>query len=461
MHKRFAFGFLPLLLPLFSAGSSAWAEPVAKIEAVFGEGAVQVRTTKGTANAAVGRELAVGDRIVTGAKNSAVLRYQDGTKLDIARETDFKLEDSEKGTQWNRLKLGEVHASVTKQTGGALKKPRFVIRTKSMTMGVRGTEFVLGADSSGVAQLHTLEGAVDAAPNELALMSGKGVSVPAGNAISADRSGLRPQTEFNSEAFKRNIESNYLSPAEHASGAGATDGSAAAAASSSTAPLRAASVSAPMTVAPRVQAPLPPNLGNAKPPEAANAPKPEDTQKKDNGPNPNARKIRLLAAQVGGVYGIFKTRKDYAPGISGAMGPAGSVNPNGGFYGSGGEEQTYFTSFVFSYTPSAPLPVLSFLFVRGQFSLLIFKEGFANDSFLVHELAGFLGTDLLNPLFVEVGYGRQYFRTKDLANNFFAIYAGIILNPNGFLNRVFVGRTELDGNPVRVEEYTAGIGIQL
>jgi hypothetical protein len=107
-----------------------------------------------------------------------------------------------------------------------------------------------------------------------------------------------------------------------------------------------------------------------------------------------------------------------------------------------------------------PIPYLNFLYFRGQASILIFKNGFASDRFIVHEYGGFLGTDLLQPIFVEAGWGRQAFRTRDLSHTFWALYGGIILNEQGFLNRVFLGRTELNASPVRVEEYTAGIGVQ-
>ena len=165
---------------------------------------------------------------------------------------------------------------------------------------------------------------------------------------------------------------------------------------------------------------------------------------------------------MGGVYGIFKTNTSKNnPYIAPASGTAGTPDPNGGYFNSNGQTETYFTSFVFSYTPSVPVPFISFLYLRGQVSLLIFKDGFANDHFLVHELGGFVGTDLLKPIFIEAGGGHQFFRTQDLSHGFFAFYGGIILNADGFFNRVFVGRTELDGYPVRVEEYTAGLGIQL
>ncbi len=157
LHIIFLSSFYGILLILFMAQSFAGVG-----RAVNVQGKVLLRNPDFNK---VVKELKSGDTIVEGSiintssHGSVKLLMSDRTLLDLGPSTLFKIDEYKTSGKKKKirqasltLEYGKIRALVTKRLG---KKSKFRIRTRSATMGVRGTEFMVLAD---------LEQAVEKAP---------------------------------------------------------------------------------------------------------------------------------------------------------------------------------------------------------------------------------------------------------------------------------------------------------
>jgi hypothetical protein len=98
------------------------------------------------------------------------------------------------------------------------------------------------------------------------------------------------------------------------------------------------------------------------------------------------------------------------------------------------------------WTPTFPLPILSFLYLRGNLGVIHSFDavsgapnGISTEAFPIQVYQAFAGTTLLRPLYAEVGVGGQHWDYESASGTLVTLQAGLILSMNGFLNRVFVG----------------------
>ncbi|MGK5085667.1 FecR family protein [Bdellovibrionota bacterium FG-1] len=172
-----------VFLSFFAWAAAGAASESVHVESLAGDGVVFAISAE-----APPRRLAQGDdvpfwqSVQTSSRSAARIKYPDDSIIIVGRDTKFQVLPKLEGTQFNQLDWGQVRAQIEKETKPDPKAPpRFVIRTKTATMGVRGTEFVAGFDAaSGSSQLHTLEGVVEFAKDEGQVMSWKGTPVAAG-----------------------------------------------------------------------------------------------------------------------------------------------------------------------------------------------------------------------------------------------------------------------------------------
>lgn len=185
---------LPLAWPMAGKaeeGAEAASKPAGQpiIESIEGDKIVVVKTPEGNKVASKGTAINFGDRVKTGPRASAKIRYPDGSKLIIGRASEMEVQEAENGTQFNEIHSGEVRGLIKKPKIplGQAAPPRFVIRSKAAVMGVRGTDFVYNLDPSAAkSAVHTLDGLVEVAKTEQALMAGQGVSVAPNTFVVAD-----------------------------------------------------------------------------------------------------------------------------------------------------------------------------------------------------------------------------------------------------------------------------------
>ncbi len=188
--------FLFALLIWVTLAQAADKNPV--IESITGDQVVAVLTLDQQRFAKAGEEIQYWDKILTSPRSACKVRYPDGSTIVIGRDSRVEILPKMEGTQYNQLSYGVVRAQVAKEEKPSAKQtmPRFVIRTKTATMGVRGTDFVASMNgTTGQASLHTLEGVVDFAASDAQLMSGQAMSVSAGQASSMGPDTVAPQLE--------------------------------------------------------------------------------------------------------------------------------------------------------------------------------------------------------------------------------------------------------------------------
>jgi hypothetical protein len=414
----------------------AWATGPhqAKVESI--EGAKTVLLQRGIAlrEIAPGDPIEFGERIRTDGNTTVTIAYSDGSHLTVLPNSDLEIENPQGAVQSNELRSGLVRGKVEKApaegaAGGGASAPastkpiKFVIRTKTAVMGVRGTEFVAGFNAaSGLAQFNTLEGTVDVATSPAELMGGQGVAVASGQYIQATEAGLSAVQSFQTSSFLGGLGSMASALGSAASATGSV--------------VSSSSSSDRKEVEARTPPPVPP----APPPNPPVAPVPPPpppavVQQKLEAEDKDRPKLHLAAFALGGFYG---------------------QNPNP----SSASGIPYYRAFEITWTPYIPLPILNFLYVRGSFGATLFENYSLNNAFLIHEYQAFAGTTLLSPLYAEVGGGEQIWRNDNIDSAILSANAGLIVSPNGRLNRIFVGVSKFFAGSGSLEA-RAGIGFTI
>ncbi len=185
-----------------SANKDNPSSPV--IESIDGDRIVLVKTPQGNKVGAPGTRIEIGDRIKTGPKGAAKIRFADGSKLIIGRSTEMEVRPPNDGVPTQDLIAGEIRGIIRKpklDDAAAKRGPRFMVRTRSAVMGVRGTDFVYSVPEDKAAAVHTLQGTVEVASNEETIMEGKGQLVRENQFVEAKDGMITPTQAFNREQF--------------------------------------------------------------------------------------------------------------------------------------------------------------------------------------------------------------------------------------------------------------------
>ncbi len=139
----------------------------------------------------LGETLLAGDLLQTEKDGAVVLKFVDGSKLLVLKDSALKLNrlgsfpKTGMATTELYLERGRVESQVQKFTGAA---SRYEIRTPMAQLGVRGTDFRVGIDDGGNAGLaEVLEGGVKATANDTVvdLQKGFGTRIALGQAPSS------------------------------------------------------------------------------------------------------------------------------------------------------------------------------------------------------------------------------------------------------------------------------------
>lgn len=126
---------------------TAWAEPAGTIKTSKGSASIERKGQK--LPATVGTAVEAGDRIVTGADGAVGMVLRDNTALSAGSNSTL---DLNKYAFDSTTHAGQLDATVKRGTlavisGKVIKANPDAVRfaTQSMTLGVRGTEFVIEA----------------------------------------------------------------------------------------------------------------------------------------------------------------------------------------------------------------------------------------------------------------------------------------------------------------------------
>ena len=141
-----------LLIGLLCVPSVARAapSPAGNVVSVMGQVSIH-RGTQPELPARVGFPILTGDTVITGPESAAKLMTPDQSILDLGPSTAFRIEEfeTEGGDRQatSEVDFGQVRASVNRKLGA---KGKFLMRTRSSLMAVRGTEFVVASDASAI-----------------------------------------------------------------------------------------------------------------------------------------------------------------------------------------------------------------------------------------------------------------------------------------------------------------------
>lgn len=122
--------------------------------------------------------------VETAERGLAIVKLDDGSLLKLKGGTQVRVESSNAGTTVT-LDKGGVLAKVKSVTAGK----HFHIRTQSVVMGVRGTEFFASVHGQGDAWMCVQEGSVEITSHQKSILvpAGQGVFVKKSAAPSAPR----------------------------------------------------------------------------------------------------------------------------------------------------------------------------------------------------------------------------------------------------------------------------------
>lgn len=158
----------------------------------------KITDANGKALTTVGATLEPGTMIKTGAHSFVQLKYPDGTKVSIGAKSKMVTESGNPGMKSLELKFGRINAKVHKQESQDI---HFRVKTKSATMGVRGTQFFVNSTKTGDTSTHVINGRVDVASDDAALLAGKGKPVLHDEYVEVQSGKVSESKKFNAREF--------------------------------------------------------------------------------------------------------------------------------------------------------------------------------------------------------------------------------------------------------------------
>jgi hypothetical protein len=175
------FILIAFILPLYIYAS------VGKILAMRGD--ITIQRDSGDVSAKTGITLENKDVIKTSKKSKAQIKLNDGTMVTVGKSTVFKIEDYMfDGTKNSKAQMKVMKGVFSSITGkiGKIAKNRFKLKTKTASIGIRGTHFTGIIDDKNEV-IACVRGAITVTA------AGQTVDVPAGQ-ITSIKSGSAPST---------------------------------------------------------------------------------------------------------------------------------------------------------------------------------------------------------------------------------------------------------------------------
>lgn len=146
MKRSNKFTAVLLILVAVLCAGRAWAQAeIGTVAAVIGT--LQVQRSSAWQNGSVGAPIFIGDRLRTGASDSAKIVFRDDSVLDVAPNTELTLDKQTFDPSARRFDtlLRLVNGKVRAWVSDYYRQPRahYEIETPTAISGVRGTEFII------------------------------------------------------------------------------------------------------------------------------------------------------------------------------------------------------------------------------------------------------------------------------------------------------------------------------
>jgi hypothetical protein len=196
-----------LLIAVSQASAAGPATPVGKVEVIVGAGPVQLERSGKTYAVRKDTALYENDGLKTGDHVALRIRYREGSSQIMASKTHLKLHFSAEGVPAPEFIEGAVD-NVIPPTTQTVTRPRFLIRAKSVILGVRGTDFVVHTGPKGL-EIHTLEGVVEAGREEKDLFTPKAVQIKKSFEVKMNGDEFVPPSAFVPAEFLAHVAEKY------------------------------------------------------------------------------------------------------------------------------------------------------------------------------------------------------------------------------------------------------------
>lgn len=177
--------FIRLLL-FVTLGFSLLEASVGKITALSGKATLERGSS--TIPVTLGSSLEAKDSIITTNDAKVQLTFNDNTIITVGKKSKFSIEEYLfDATTESTAKFNMVNGTIRAMSGkiGKIAPDRFAVKTKTATIGIRGTDFIIQTSPTGESQFFCMQGAITIQSSDGAGM----ILIPAGSYITISPSG--------------------------------------------------------------------------------------------------------------------------------------------------------------------------------------------------------------------------------------------------------------------------------
>lgn len=183
---------------------------VAKITALSGSASIE-RLSK-LSPVTLGVALEASDIVSTDENSKVQITFNDSTVITVGKKSRFSIDeylfDSSDGSH---AKFNVLSGTIRVMSGkiGQIAPEKFTVKTKTATIGIRGTNFTVDMESNGILSIFCLQGVVDVFDR-----NNNTASVPAGSYIPFSAEGIMGTLrEFVTEDLKVFLDKSFYIPA--------------------------------------------------------------------------------------------------------------------------------------------------------------------------------------------------------------------------------------------------------
>ena len=157
---------LQLLAVTFLISSPLFAKAVATITALKGD--VRIHSTSVDIAATLGAKLEQNDSVITKEKSKAQIIFEDETIVTIGKNSNFSIKSYIFNNKESNVELNLIQGAMRTITGkiGKIAPSKFKVRTKTATIGIRGTNFTIVAREDGGQNVYCTYGAISVTYNK-------------------------------------------------------------------------------------------------------------------------------------------------------------------------------------------------------------------------------------------------------------------------------------------------------
>jgi len=188
--------------------SSLWGG-VARITALSGSASIEHLAK--LSPAMLGMPLESNDVVSTNENSKVQITFNDSTVITVGKKSRFSIDeylfDNKDGS---RAKFNVLSGTIRVMSGkiGQVAPEKFTVKTKTATIGIRGTNFTVDMESNGLLSIFCLQGAVDVSDH-----NNNQATVPAGSYLPFSAEGIMGTLrEFVTEDLRVFLEKSFYIP---------------------------------------------------------------------------------------------------------------------------------------------------------------------------------------------------------------------------------------------------------